>query len=384
MHTFAVARAVRGIEPLVATEIRRSRLGVVRALRHREVWFEATDSAGLLDLRTADDVLLAAAVVDGIGHDRAALRRLAGAVRELDARGLARLRGGVPNADAPGRPGAGRGKGGPDSGLEVSASFVGRRNYTRFDIEDAVGVELARPLRLRYHSRRDGGTPPAGAMSWRVTIEGDQAVIALRVAGRPMHRRPYKRASVAGTLHPPLAAAMAVLARLDGGRTVLDPCCGAGTTLIEAYALMTGARADSGARVRPDRAPRAPVEPRLLGLDHNPAAIEAAAGNARAACAVRRSPFGWAVADAGRIPVPTGSVDRVLVNPPWDRQVPPSGLLRRDPGLLWREVRRVLAADGLAVALVHDEIPRGFAVERAIRVSLSGRHPLIAVLTEGR
>ncbi|MDX3108380.1 RNA methyltransferase, partial [Nonomuraea angiospora] len=90
--------------------------------------------------------------------------------------------------------------------------------------------------------------------------------------------------------------------------------------------------------------------------------------------------FGWGVADGGRIPVAGGSVDRVLVNPPWGRQVPPRGLLARDLGPLWREVRRVLAGDGLAVALVHDGIPRGFALEEAVRVSLSGRHPVIAVL----
>ncbi|MBF8193853.1 RNA methyltransferase [Nonomuraea sp. K274] len=352
-----MARAVHGIEPLVAAEIRRSGLGVVRGLRHREVWFEPSPEAGLLGLRMADDVLLVAAVVDGVGHHRSALRRLAGAAREADPGRLT-------------RPGAGRldRSGG---GLEVSASFVGRRNYTRFEVEDAVGAELARPLRLAYHSRRDGGRPPHDAMSWRVTIEGDRAIIALRVAGRPLHRRPYKTASIRGTLHPPLAAAMAELARLDGASTVLDPCCGAGTTLIEAHALAPGVR--------------------LLGFDHDPAALAAATSNAYAArtalaegVEVRgsegRSPFAWAVADAGRIPVADGCADRVLVNPPWGRQVPPTGLLAGDSGLLWREVRRVLAGDGLAVALVHDGIPRGFAVTETVRVSLSGRHPQIAVL----
>ncbi|MGP3959008.1 methyltransferase domain-containing protein [Nonomuraea sp. 3N208] len=355
MHTFAVARAVHGIEPLVATEIRRSRLGVVRGLRHREVWFEATDEADLLSLRTADDVLLAGAVVDGIGPGRSALARLAEAARAVDAVRLARLGGGV------------RGSRG---GLEVSASFVGRRNYTRFEIEDAVGAELARSLRVPYHSRSEGGRPPQEAMAWRVTIEGEQAVIASRLAGRPLHRRPYKTASIRGTLHPPVAAAMAKLARLDGAGTVLDPCCGAGTTLIEAHAL----------------APHL----RLLGFDHDPAALSAAAANARAALAGGPSagdggsPFGWGVADGGGIPVPDGGAERVLVNPPWGRQVPPRGMLAGDLGLLWREVRRVLAADGLAVALVHDDIPPGFALEEAVRVSLSGRHPVIAVLRKGR
>lgn len=311
---------------------------MVRGLRHREVWFEAPSQADLLSLRTADDVLLAAAVVDGIGHGRSALRRLARAARELDVRRL------TPSG----------------LGVEVSASFVGRRNYTRFEIEDAVGAELARPLRVPYHSRREGGRPPRAARSWRVTIEGDQAVIAVRVADRPLHRRAYKTASIRGTLHPPVAAAMAQLARLGGARTVLDPCCGAGTTLIEAGAL-------AGA-----------PGVRLVGFDHDPAALAAATTNAATDAG---KPFVWAVADAGRIPMADGSADRVLVNPPWGRQVPPRGSLTRDLGPLWREVRRVLAPGGLAVALVHDGIPRGFAVEEAVQVSLMGQHPVITVLS---
>lgn len=401
-YTFAVARAVHGIEPLVAAEIL-SWGGEVRRVRHREVWFEVTaPGPELLRLRTADDVLLAAAVVDGIGPERACLRRLAAAARDIDVEELVRLRRVVGGAAGPGDAG-----GGPGAGFEVSATFVGRRPYTRFDIEDTVGEALAGPLGLRYHARRGGRVPPEGAMAWRVTIEDDLAVIAVRAAGRPLHRRPYKLGSIRGTLHPPLAAAMARLAlppdpapprhvgtaghavppdaaalRRGEPVTVLDPCCGAGTTLVEAYAL----------------APHA----RLLGVDLDPAALRAAAANAARARTgplaghspgALRAPeplaappggggFRWVRADAGRLPVPDGVADRVLVNPPWGRQVPPAGRLATDGDLLRREVSRVLAADGLVVALLHGSPHewRGFRVEEALEVSLSGRRPVIAVL----
>ncbi|MEU4225840.1 methyltransferase domain-containing protein [Nonomuraea sp. NPDC026600] len=365
MHTFAVARAVRGIEPLVAAEIRRAGLGVVRGMRHREVWFEPADPGPeLLELRMADDVLLVAAVVEGVGRDKEALARLARAAREIDTEILTKRAQQI----------TGSPYGVRDCGVEVSASFVGRRNYSRFDIEDAVGAELARPTGLPYHSRRDGRVPPEGSTAWRVTVEGEQAVIALRVPSRPLHRRSYKTESIPGTLHPPVAAAMAGLARLDRAATVLDPCCGAGTTLIEARAL----------------APHT----RLLGLD--PHAVHIAAANAARdagrGIAVRDAALGlaarnvargiaWGVADAERIPLTGGSVDRVLVNPPWDRQVAPTGRLSRDPARLWREIHRVLAVGGIVVALLPEPWqPPGFRVDRMVHLTLSGRHPVIAVL----
>ncbi|MGN9910617.1 TRM11 family SAM-dependent methyltransferase [Phytohabitans sp. LJ34] len=298
------------MEILVASEIRERGLGHVDLIGHREVHFTSPDpAAATRALPTADDVLLVAAVLHGIGHTKDDLRHLT----ELGDLSW-----------APRRP------------LDVSATVVGARRFGRYDVEDAVGAYLSSVLGVPYHSRRGGVRPPPGTTSWRVTIEGKRATVAVRQADRPAHRRDYKRASVPGTLHPPVAAAMVRLAGVGRGDVVLDPCCGAGTLLIEASS--TGAR--------------------LYGADRDPAALRAARTNA--------SGLGLRLlhADAGALPLRAGGVDRILANPPWERQVPARGTLAADPTRLWSELRRVLHPSGRLVALLHGDAP------------LEGWHPL--------
>jgi tRNA (guanine6-N2)-methyltransferase len=336
-----VARCVRGIEEVVAEEVRE--LGTVRAVGHREVRFTARPGPAVLGLSTADDVFVIAAEADGIGRARAGLDRLRCAVAAADLDRVLRVRegcGGLPGAPT----------------LDVSASVLGRRAFNRYDLEDAAGLVLAGRLGLPYCSRRADARPPADGLSWRVTLVDDRATVALRIPARPLHRRSYKAASVPGTLHPPLAAAMLRVAGVGSGHVLLDPCCGAGTLPIEA--------AGTAARV--------------LGSDADPAAVAASVANGRG-LDVR-----WSVADAGALPLRDGTVDRVVVNPPWARQVDPRGWLAANPDRLWREVRRVLAPSGRIVALLPDpRPPAGLVVEREVPVSLFGAHPVITVLTPG-
>lgn len=333
-----LARCVRGIEELLAAEI--GGIGAVEAVGHREVRFRGRAGADVLGLRLADDVFVLAAEIDGVGARRADLARLSRAVADLDAERVLRVR-------------AERGGGTGWAGVDVSASFLGRRAYNRYDVEDAVGAAVARRLGAAYHSRRGDTRPPAGSLSWRVTLVDDRATVAVRVARRPLHRRPYKTVTVPGTLHPPFAAAMVTLAAPRPGQTLLDPCCGAGTIPIEA------ARGVSDLRV--------------LGVDADRDAVRASVVNGRG---LR---VGWARADAGALPVRDGSADHVVHNPPWGRQVRARGLLTRG---LWREVRRVLRPGGGVVALLHEpELSRavatGLTVQRCLPVSLFGAHPVL-------
>ncbi|PZG17038.1 RNA methyltransferase, partial [Spongiactinospora gelatinilytica] len=334
-----VARCVSGLETAVAREVLGERLGTVTWIGHREVRFIGS-AAGSTGLRTADDAFLLAATMPDIGRGREAL----GA--------LARLADQVAGIDAAGH-----------AGVEVSASFLGRRNFSRYDVEDAAGTALAVRLGVPYHSRRDGTPPPPGYGAWRLTLDGTDATLMLRVAPRPLHRRAYKRHTVPGTLHPPVAAAMARLADIRPGDVVADPCCGAGTLLIEA------------ARLQPDAVPR--------GYDLDPTALRAARANASAAGldgptlkpapdptaphpgnpATRLTGPIFESADAAALPLPDGGVDRLLANPPWGGQVAPRGRLARTPSALWPEIRRLLRPDGRAVVLIPDtaELAAGIA-----------------------
>ncbi|MEU7658501.1 methyltransferase domain-containing protein [Streptomyces lincolnensis] len=314
MHTPLVARCLRGLETVVAAEVLGSKLGAVTELRHREVHFRTRQSVP--SLRTADDVFLLAAEGPDVGTTRHTLRDLVALAELTDTDRLLSVRRGA------------RASARDITGVEVSASFLGRRTFTRYDVEDVVGQALARRLGLPYHARRKGTAPPPGCCGWRLTLDGTRATLMLRVDDRPLHRRPYKQHTIAGTLHPPLAAAMAELAGIRPGDRVLDPCCGAGTLLIEAALARPGAR--------------------FHGFDLSPASVTAARANAGdLPVRVRRG-------DAGRLPLPDACVDRVLCNPPWGAQVQAQGLIAVDPARWWTELRRVLAVDGTAVLLLPD------------------------------
>ena len=93
----------------------------------------------------------------------------------------------------------------------------------------------------RYHSRRNGTAPPTDRVDWRVVLDGKTMWVGFRPFDVPLHRREYRRQTVTGSLHPPVAAAMARLAHIEDGHRVLDPFCGAGTLLLEAHAVAPGA-----------------------------------------------------------------------------------------------------------------------------------------------
>ncbi|WP_291415538.1 methyltransferase domain-containing protein [Actinophytocola sp.] len=136
------------------------------------------------------------------------------------------------------------------------------------------------------------------------------------------------------------------LAGVEPGMTVLDPCCGAGTLLLESPGLR-------------------------LGVDASLDALACARANGLAALTH---------ADAGHLPVATGSVDRVLVNPPWGRQVEARAGLATSPARLWYETGRVLRPDGLAAALLPEPEVSGLRTKTAMPIRIAGRPAFLVLL----
>jgi tRNA (guanine6-N2)-methyltransferase len=344
-----MARTVRGLEWVVAAEIKGRLEASIISVSHREVHFRLPGiDRRLMELRTADDVFLTCGTIEAIDHTRASLQRLEEEVRKLDLTStvsdLERVRS-VGNTNC----------------FDIVGSFLGKRNYNRYEIEEAVGRTIA----SIFSAAQLPSSQRAGAeISWRVHLRHTDAYVGLRLLPTPLHRRSYRSNSYKGSLHPPVAAAMALLSGLGPNTVFLDPCCGSGTIGIEASFL----------------------EDQLLALacDINPLAIS----QARCSATQADTQLDLRIADAGHLPFGYRVIDRIACNMPWGRTVQPSGSLRVDSQPFWREIRRVCYSESRIVVLSENhELDSGwwetlgFCLVLQCRICIRGRWSTLSVLT---
>src|SRR5215207_5164534 len=246
-HYFA--RVTAGLEQLAWQDIERRGDARLIGFGHRRIDFAYTGTpATLLDLRGVDDIYVHAARLTGLDHTRASLARLTEKIAPLDLLPALEVCAAVrPISTAP--------------TYRVTASHLGRRNYSRYDIESAVATALTGNLPWRFVLNDAEEQEPE--LDLRVLLEDDWALLGLRLGTLPLHRRAYKVASRPGSLKPPVAYCLGLLATLTPGDVVLDPTCGAGTILVEAAAL-----APSGV---------------ICGGDLDPSALATAQANLQAA-----------------------------------------------------------------------------------------------------
>jgi tRNA (guanine6-N2)-methyltransferase len=328
----------RGLENICACEMERFGL-TVQEIAYRRVHAQATgDLRPLVALSTADDLFLEVSCWSAISHTRAALDTLAELAEQLPLRPALAVCAQLRPIDR--RP-----------LFSVTANFVGRRNYSSEEIKTALAAGIEASTGWVY-------TPDDGnaALNVRVFIEHTEALIGVRLAATPLHRRSYKQEQRPGSLKPTVAAALLELLALQAGETLLDPCCGAGTILVEA--ARRGALAQGG--------------------DSDADAVAAALANAENA-GVAVSIEQW---DARSLPLADGSVECIACNLPWDRQVEIDGDEAEFYAQLCAEMERVLAPNG-RVALLTNR-PELLHFERLVcreqvEISLFGQRPTIGV-----
>ena len=331
IHLFA--RAIHGIEWIAAAELEKRFDADVTSIRHREIRF-ATSSLdrSLLTAGSVDDIFAICKIIRQLDHSRSSLSTLAAAKIDC-ARVITLLRN---IRELPKRP-----------SFNAIGSFLGRRNYNRYEIEDAVAEAVKAQTGWVYNSQRDAPSAVSD-ISFRIHLSGDEAIVGVRLSSSPLHRRPYKLDSRTGTLHPPVAFAMALLSSLGDQQVVLDPFCGVGTILIES--LRVESQID------------------CWGLDIDPEVIHKAALNSQAA----KADVKFVLGDAAQIPFAAGTIDRVISNPPWGRVVGPQGKLRAGMLPFFREISRMLHPQGRTVLLVDSAGDQQESIERCgLRVLLN-------------
>lgn len=330
------AITTRGLETVSAAEMARLPGVQVGAVSYRKVCAKAGESlSALLDLRTVDDVFLDLAAWTDILPQRSMLAKFtewSGHLRlEPALQAVAGLRK-VGNA--------------PD--FSVTVNFVGKRNYSADEIKIAVADGIVSRYPWAYTSE------DRSAINIRVFIEHAVASVGMRLGAGALHSRSYKQAHISGSLKPSVAAAMLEIGEVQPGMRLLDPMCGAGTIVIEA--ARCGAEATGG--------------------DSGLEALAAAAANAQSAglgpCFAR-----W---DAQRLPLASGSVERIVCNLPWDRQV----VVDENIAIFYRkssaEMERLLGPGGQALLLT--SLPNLVQFERLTlvsqtEISLFGQTPVI-------
>lgn len=333
------ALTTRGLEAVSARELGAVAGATVTQTAYRRVSATcAPPLTPLLALRTVDDVFLQVATWSGIGRPRCTLARLDALSAELDLRPAAATCAALrPLATPP--------------TFSVTASFVGKRNYTTAELKGATAGGIAAGHGWRYQP-----DDALADLNLRLFIEHDVALVGVRLGKTPLHERAYKGAHVAGSLKPPVAAALIALAGVAPGLRVVDPCCGAGTIMVEA--------AQRGAVVG--------------GGDRDAAAVVAARRNL-AAAGVIATIGRW---DAAALPLAAGSVDRIISNLPWGRQVVTDTALAHFYRRSCAEMRRVLVPDGHVALLTNrpDSLPPlDPRLAEQLEISLFGQNPTIVV-----
>lgn len=332
-----------GLEEIAGDEI--ASRGEVKKTSRGVVVFRLDEiDRRLLTLRTTEDVFLLAWGTDSLTYRATDLESIERWTAKVDWPHLLRIHHTI-------RP---RPTGKPT--YRLVTQMEGKHGYLRRD----AGKALARGLAGVFPDSWKPVEENASIEVW-LTIDQATAVCGLRLSDGDMRHRTYKHEHQPASLRPTVAAAMVWLARARAGEVFADPMCGAGTILAEQLVC------DSRVCV--------------IGGDIERSAVRMTRSNlSRLGDPLLNH---W---DARRLPLAPRSVDHVVSNPPFGKQLSSPTQIGPLYRAIAREYDRVLRPGGQAILLVSDAEalreavePFGWKVKKRTRVLVLGQMAQLSV-----
>jgi len=119
-----------------------------------------------------------------------------------------------------------------DAEFPVEGKSVDSKLASVSDCQAIVKKAIVEKLKLKY--KRDWFEEKGPKYKIEVGLLKDIATLAIDTSGAGLHKRGYRKLSVAAPLKETLACAMLQISRWKGDRVLIDPFCGSGTIPIEA------------------------------------------------------------------------------------------------------------------------------------------------------
>ncbi len=234
----------------------------------------------------------------------------------------------------------------------VKAGRQGKHNFSRFDLEKAIGNGIEKKHRLC--KSLDGKID----LEFRVDLKDNKGMLALKLTSPVFRFRQDERSFSVGAIRPTIAHSLVWLSNMQKNDFFYDPCCGSGTILSE--------RA-----LYPHR--------KIIGTDINPNAVEHAKKNVDNKAIIYLD-------DATQTILKDNSIDKIVSNIPWDEQVKINDLFDFYYCLL-KEFLRITRVGGKIILFTDKEDALLYAankcevfIEKVATVSLHGLRPSIFIV----
>ncbi|MFN3420651.1 MAG: tRNA (guanine(6)-N2)-methyltransferase [Armatimonadota bacterium] len=261
----------------------------------------------------------------------------------------------------------------PEATFCVRSTRSGRHQYQSPDIERISGQAVIERIAEQTGHRQKVKLAHPDVML-RVDVTGERCVVGIDFVGEEaLHRRGYRAYDHPAAINAVLAAAMIWASGWRPEEQLVDPMCGGGTIVIEAALIARKVPAgffrkeNFAFRTLPyfenlslddlmfewDAYADWSVSAKLFGSDISPKHIAGAQLNAERALVA--DTIKWQVLDAAELPqiFPKGSVQRIIVNPPFGVRSGSVTKAKEAHRLLLQTADEVLSEDGKMVVITH-------------------------------